>query len=101
MFVKISKSDVLQSIGFALTAAEEEYNRVATGVSDGLKAMLEDGETITLEAQEDATRALTARRKLVDDIKTLKHMAEFARDDDGVLLDLASYRLLEANLPAR
>jgi hypothetical protein len=101
MFVKISKADVLQSIGFALTSAEEEYNRVASGVGDGLKAMLEDGQVITIEAQEDATRALTARRKHMEDIKTLKAMADFAREDDGVLLDMDSYRLLEANLPAR
>jgi hypothetical protein len=101
MFVKISKADVLQSIGFALTAAEEEYSRVATGVSDGLKAMLEEGQIIPAEAQADMSRALTDRRDHVERIKTLQHMAEFARDDEGVLLDTESFKLLEANLPAR
>lgn len=101
MFVKIPKADVLQSIGFALISAEEEYTRVATGIGESLKRMLEDGEPIPIEAQEDATRALNKRRNNVEDIKTLKAMAEFTRDGDDVLLDIISYRMLEPNLPAR
>lgn len=101
MFVKISKGDVLQSIGFALTAAEEEYNRVVAGVGESLRAVLEEGQMVPAEVQSDMSRALTERRETVERIKTLKHMAEFATDAEGVLLDVDSFKLLEANLPAR
>jgi hypothetical protein len=101
MFVKISKADVLQSIGFALTAAEEEYNRVVAGVGESLRSVLEEGQVVPADVQADMSRALTERRDQVERIKTLKHMAEFAREDEGVLLDTESFKLLEANLPAR
>lgn len=100
MFVTLKKADVLQSIGFAETAATEEYARIVTGIGDTLKAVLEAGETAPVEVQEEFSRALKTARDHVEKIKTLKRMAEFSIADD-VVLDANSFALLEPNLPAR
>lgn len=99
MFVKISKADALQSIGFALTSATEEYERAVSGIGDSLKRVLELGEMVPADVQAEMSRALIDRREAVERIKTLQRMAEFSVDE--VLLDVESFKLLEANLPAR
>ena len=100
MFVTIKKSDVLQSIGFAETAATEEYTRIVTGVGDTLKAVLEAEDIVPIEAQEEFSRALKFARDNLEKIKTLRRMAEFSVADE-IVLDSASFLLLEPNLPAR
>lgn len=101
MHITISKSDVLQSIGFALTSAKEEYERIKGNIGAALHAALTEGKVITAEAQADATRALTAAREQMERIDALRRMAEFAKDEHGVVLDAESFALLEPNLPAR
>ena len=101
MFVKISKADAEQSIGFALTSAEEEYERIKSGVGEHIQQVLTDnGRTLSDEDQQAMARALTAARKNVENIQTLKAMIDFTRED-GVLLDVDSFALLRPNLPAR
>lgn len=100
MFVTLKKADVLQSIGFAETAATEEYERIVTGIGDTLKKVLEAGETAPIEVQEDFSRALRTARENVERIKTLKRMAEFSTGED-IVLDRDAFTLLEPNLPAR
>lgn len=100
MLVKIKKADVLQSVGFALTAATEEYERIIVGVNTALKSVLEEGQIVPAEAQAEMGRALTKARQHVDDVKLLQRMAEFETGDE-VLLDVESFILLEPNLPAR
>lgn len=100
MFVSLKKADVLQSVGFAETAATEEYERIVTGIGETLKAVLEAGEVAPVEVQEDFSRALKNAREHVEKVKTLKRMAEFSTAED-IVLDRESFALLEPNLPAR
>lgn len=100
MLIKIKKADVLQSIGFALTSAEEEHTRIGNSVSTALRGMIEDGQVVSTETQAQMSRALTTAREHVDSIKLLRRMAEFEVSDE-VLLDAESFALIEPNLPAR
>lgn len=100
MFTKISKSDVLQSIGFAETAATEECERLTGVISAQLQELLTSGVMVPTEVQGDMSRALIAAREQLEKIKLLRRMAEFERDD-SVLLDAASFAILEPNLPGR
>lgn len=101
MLVKISKADAEQSIGFALTNAQEEYDRVKSGVGEALQHALAHGGVTTAEEQQDMARALTRAREAVQDVLLLQKMADFASEEHGVLLDAESFSLLQPNLPAR
>ena len=96
MFVKISKADVLQSLGFAVTAAEEEHARLREVIANTLKADVDDG----IELKCDMLSALIEARDHVERIKSIQRMAEF-EVGDSVLLDRKTFLLLEPNLPAR
>jgi len=100
MFIYISKSDVLQSIGFALTSANEELDRVKTAVTSGILMSLIEKHTASPEAQENASRALTDAQEHVAKLDTLRRMAEYANESE-ILLDAESFALIECNLPAR
>lgn len=101
MHIHVSKADVLQSIGFALTAAKEELDRVKSNINNGILAMLTDGVKVTDDMQEPLIRALTVAHEQVNKLDALRRMAEFANEERGVMLDRESFELLECNLPAR
>jgi len=96
VFVTIKKADVLQSLGFAITAAEEEYTRLREAITNALKAEVD--ESIDLKC--DMSSALIEARDHVARVKSILRMAEF-EIGDGVLLDRETFLLLEPNLPAR
>lgn len=100
MLISISKTDVLQSLGFAITAAEEDYERVKQHITDTLNSALQMGQVTPADLQADMSSALIDAGKHVDALKLLKRMAEF-EDGSVVMLDAASFQLLEPNLPAR
>jgi hypothetical protein len=100
MFISIKKADVLQSIGFALTAATEEHERVTSHLGLTLNHMLREGEIITEEMQREVAARTKETRNAVERVDILRRMVEFSTDED-VLLDVESFKIIEANLPAR
>jgi Na+/phosphate symporter len=100
MFVSIKKADVLQSIGFALTAAKEEHERVTSHLGLMLNRMIRDGEIISEDNQREIAERIKKERDAVERVDVLRRMVEFSTDED-VLLDAASFALIETNLPAR
>lgn len=100
MFVKVRKADAIQSIGFALTSAEEERARVVASITEEAAAVLTSGVHIPVGMQDNMIRALTAIKDAVEHAKLLQRMAEFEAGDE-LLLDHDDFALLEPNLPAR
>jgi hypothetical protein len=100
MFISIKKADVLQSIGFALTAAKEEHERVTSHLGLMLNRMIREGEIITEDNQREISARIKKEREAVERVDILRRMVEFSTDEE-VLLDATSFALLEANLPAR
>jgi hypothetical protein len=100
MFVSIKKADVLQSIGFALTAAKEEHERVTSHLGLMLNRLMREGSLISEENQREFSERMRETRDAVERVDILRRMVEFSTDEE-VLLDATSFALLEANLPAR
>lgn len=102
MFVPLSKTDVLQSIGFALTSAQEEFTRVKEGILEGFTRELLSGvRLIPEDEQKEAQRIFKEAESKVTKLELLKRMAEFGKDDEPCVLSPEDFELLECNLPAR
>lgn len=101
MHLKISQSDLLQSVGFAITAAEEDVAGIATRVHTALLSAVHAGETVSAEAQADLAERVQETKTRLEDLKAIKRMAEWAGEAAELYLDTKSFVLLELNLPAR
>lgn len=101
MFITISKSDVLQSIGFAVTAATEEFDRVKSNIADVVQKSLLNGHMISDETQKAMADHLKSVREQFDELKQMERMVQFVKDGEPVFLDVVSFKLIEPNLPAR
>lgn len=101
MLVPLSKTDVLQSIGFALTSANEELARVKDGLHEGIMRAVMDGRVIGKHEQGVAHKHYKDAVDKVNKLELMKRMAEFGKDDEPCLLSTDEFELIECNLPAR
>lgn len=99
--ISISKSDLLQSIGFAVTAAGEDYERTSEHMKLGIAQAVFEGGVITPEAQKTAAKRMRKLRAAVEHLKLMERMANFAKDDEPIQIDSREFELIERNLPAR
>jgi hypothetical protein len=98
--IKIATSVVLQSVGFAITSAEEEYATNRHNITHALVAAVGAGEVIDEEDQKTAAEAIKRTEHKIIALKRIKFMAEYTAEE-SVTLDADSFALLEANLPQR
>lgn len=101
MFVPLKKDDLLQSVGFAITSAEEEYERAKNFLTMRASSILMSGDIMSAKDQKQARKNLLKLEARVKHLKRMQHMAEFVPSSEPCVISSEEFEMVEANLPAR
>ncbi len=100
----IKTSELQQSVGFAITDAEEGTGRIKQLAGEIISAMLNrDEEPVTVEHQLKLRDAADEMKQRLDKLVELRSYCKFAEESNIELLHLTPemFALVKHNLPAR
>jgi thiamine biosynthesis lipoprotein ApbE len=99
----IETSELLQSVGFAITDAEEGTERIKKVTTDMVTAILKDGTPISIEDQQAVHTSVKNQLDRLEKLNELKQYVKFAEDSNVAVVHLSveMFSLIKYNLPAR
>lgn len=99
----IKTSELQQSVGFAITSAEEDTGRIKHMIGNAVTNILNDGELLSIEEQQDMRKAAKELTDKLKQLVVLRDYVKFAEESgcETVHLSVEMFALVKHNLPAR